>query len=578
MQDIFNSERWHYNDPDAYWTIQYEYKRSGADMQYRFRWKAWVRWSTSWYDYGLQLRLFLDGVQHNVTVKGVTTNNPGWSYEGTTDWYTVANKTTGTTQFYASMHDTSRNATQATSSTYTLTVSPCAATITSYPEVFYSNGNPPTIQYSNPAGNNVTSLDVCIADDRAWNAYVGYRPLIKTGNTYQFTADDMKVLKELSGKSLNLTFVIRTIIGGESLATYEPSTFEMVENEDTKPSVRMEVKPDNSSLPSEFSNLWIQGKSKADITVTTEGKYNAKITSISKEVDDKAYTGGVIEKSGKINITATATDTRGFTGKDTKEIDVIEYSKPLVIPIGTANAIQCYRSDENGNRVGNSEYLCIKARRSYRDVGGSNKCALQWRRKLSTDTWDDNVHEWYDLISKDTTDMDEYRALLPRTGDSEDTFFEKDKSYTVQIRAKDDIGEYDIKTFDIPTEDVALHLGKGGKNVSVGTYCDITKPYTFYSSWEAIFDNGISGTILNKLAGDVLEFAEECAVGFTPFYTGELSTSLPLTGNYQYSTGVVQRRSPTQINVYITNYLTGAIAINIYLDGEWRGWKYITPQ
>ena len=65
--------------------------------------------------------------------------------------------------------------------------------------------------------------------------------------------------------------------------------------------------------------------------------------------------------------------------------------------------------------------------------------------------------------------------------------FDLKNSYTVQIRAIDDVGEYDIKTFEIPTQDVALHLGAGGKNVSIGTYCDYSKEYTFYSEWDAIF-------------------------------------------------------------------------------------------
>ncbi len=39
---------------------------------------------------------------------------------------------------------------------------------------------------------------------------------------------------------------------------------------------------------------------------------------------------------------------------------------------------------------------------------------------------------------------------------------------------------------------MALHLGKGGKNVSVGTYCDYSEDYTFYSDWKAVFDKGIS--------------------------------------------------------------------------------------
>jgi hypothetical protein len=131
----------------------------------------------------------------------------------------------------------------------------------------------------------------------------------------------------------------------------------------------------------------------------------------------------------------------------------------------------------------------IKAKRNYQPVisGGVQKnfCALQWRRKLVNEAWNDSTHIWQDLISKANTTTTEFNALLPST------VFELTKSYTVQIRAIDDVGEKDVKTFEIPTQDVALHLGKGGKNVSVGTYCDYSKDYTFFSKWDAYFDKNV---------------------------------------------------------------------------------------
>lgn len=508
MQEIFSSAQWHYNDPDAYWTIQYEYRRDGADMQYRFYWKAWVRWSTSWYDYGLQLRLFLDGVRHDVTVKGVTANNPGWSYEGTTEWYTIKNKTTGTTEFYVSMYDTSRSTTQATSSKYSLIVSPCGATLLTAPD-FTDNSNP-TITYKNPAGDSVDILQACIS----WTggADIAYRPIPKTGttDTLSFTFNDLTEAERdalrnaAPNGSRDVKFIIETVIGGQPF--YSPQTKKLTidETDTTKPTVTLTVKLDNGSLPSKFDGLWIQGKSRADILVTAQGKYNASINNSSfvAQIGRIAYnsakfTSNVIDEVGNVDIVATVKDSREFTGEAKETVSVIQYSKPMVIPIGTENAILCYRSDGNGNRIGNSTSLWIKAKRFYHSVNRLNQCSLQWRRKLSTDAWDDNVHKWYDLISKDTANTDEYSALLPSTGDPSDTDFNLRKSYTVQIRAWDDIGEYDLKTFDIPTQDVALHLGRGGKKVTVGTYCDPSEEYdyTFRSAWKAIFDEGfVDGT------------------------------------------------------------------------------------
>lgn len=121
MIDIINSQQC-YTSPTMNWTIQYEHKREGADMYYRFYWKVWLPNSSNYYDYGIALKLFLNGTAYSVTVKGVTSNEKQWSKEGTTEWYKVANKTSGSTSFYAQLYDTSRSKVMATSSTYSLSV------------------------------------------------------------------------------------------------------------------------------------------------------------------------------------------------------------------------------------------------------------------------------------------------------------------------------------------------------------------------------------------------------------------------------------------------------------------------
>jgi hypothetical protein len=246
----------------------------------------------------------------------------------------------------------------------------------------------------------------------------------------------------------------------------------------------------NGSLPSSFDGMYIQGKSKVDVSISAEGKYNATIKSYSAVVDGKTYSSGkftsdVVLNSGDVKVIGYAKDSRGFTGSAENSINVQEYSKPLVVPIGSENAVFCYRSDGNGNRIGNSTSLWIKAKRAYHNLSQKNACALQWRYKPVGQPWNDDEHSWQDLIPKTNTLEDEYNALISGVE------FQLKESYTVQIRAIDDIGKHDVKTFEIPTQDVALHLGKGGKNASIGTYCDYTEDYTFYSAWKAIFANGI---------------------------------------------------------------------------------------
>ena len=459
---------------------------------------------------------------------------------------------------------------------------PRKANLTSSPD-FTDLDNPP-IYYRNRAGNAVTSLDACISLTTATDD-IKYRAISKTGTSYKFnltTAERDLLRNNTTSGSRTVYFYIRTIIGGNTFYSKQAKTLTIVENDDTRPSVSMTAELDNGSLPSQFNDLYIQGKSKLNVSLSAQGKYNATIQSYSAVLDGKTYTSAsfttdVIQSIGDILIVGYAKDSRQFTGSTSKPINVLPYSKPLVIPIGSENAILCYRSDGNGVRVGNSTSVWIKAKRDYQTVTSNseqkNFCALQWRKKFVNEAWDDNKHLWQDLIPKTDIVTTEYNAMLPNE------VFEPTKSYTIQIRAIDDIGEKDVKTFEVPTEDVALHLGKGGKNVSVGTYCDYSTPYRFYSDWIGYFDKGLWGASLNFNVTDVLEFAKECTDGLIPIIINDSTNKANLpNGNYNYSVGVVHKRTADQCNVILMDYITGKIAINVLLGENWTGWKYITPQ
>ena len=321
------------------------------------------------------------------------------------------------------------------------------------------------------------------------------RALSGTSGTYtwELTDDEQEALRsKCKGLSCPIRVGLYTNVNGTIYHDFKDKTFTMKENEATKPVVSLNVALNNGSLPSVFAGMYIQGKSRLQVDISAQGKYSADILSRYATIGGVVYNSysflsNVLSKSGTVDVIGYAKDSRQFTGSKKQQITVVEYSKPLVIPLGSETAILCYRSDGNGKRMGNSTSLWIKAKRSYHSLSNKNQCALQWRRKLVNDAWDsgNEEHKWRDLISKTTTTTNEYNALLA------DVVFEKTKSYTVQIMAIDDIGESDVKTFEIPTEDVALHLGKGGKNVSVGTYCDYSEDYTFYSEWKAIFDKDV---------------------------------------------------------------------------------------
>lgn len=445
-------------------------------------------------------------------------------------------------------------------------------TILSAPSEF-TDQTRPTVTYSNPMGNDVQSLEICITN-ASGSVVAPYRAVSKTGSSYTFTTSDIEILRQATAGSslLGGMFVLRaTMADGKTYSDKRTFTFSLTQNSSTVPTVSMTLSPDNSSLPSTLSGVYIQGKSKVKATISATAKNGASISSYSVNLEGVNYpsTSNVITtpsplSSGTISIVGRAVDSRGFTGSVTGEITVTEYSKPLVIPVSTESVILCYRGDSNGKIVGNSTSVYVKVGRTLNTLGGKNGCKLQWRRKLTSEAW--SSQSWSNL-----TTSSEYKGLVSGT-------FDTDKSYSLQIRAIDDVGEYDVKNLYVPTMDIPLHLGEGGKNVTIGGRCDYSEEYTFRSAWKAIFENRIEGTLINKYAADVLTFAMDCQLGLTPFVTRETSTNLPPEGSYNYSAGIVLKRTDTQINVYLADYFTGEIASNTYLvdKGGWLGWDYNT--
>ena len=374
----------------------------------------------------------------------------------------------------------------------------------------------PSFSFSNPGG---FPMDVWLEPNPV-SDHLCVRTNISNSGSYTWTltnAEREALRNACKGLSCPIRIGLYTYINGVQYYDFKDKTFYITENDATKPTVSLSVALNNSLLPSTFDGMYIQGKSRLNVNISAQGKYSASIISYSANIggvtyNSNSFVSNVLQKEGKVDVIGYAKDSRQFTGSAKQQIDVTPYSKPLVIPLGSETSIHCYRSDGNGKRVGNSTSVWIKAKRTYYSLSGKNKCALQWRRKLVNETWNDATHQWKDLIPKTNTTNAEYNALVANT------VFELNKSYTLQIRVIDDIGETDVKTFEIPTQDVALHLGKGGKNVSVGTYCDYSKEYTFYSEWDAYFDKNASvGESLNVgksiSVGESLNVSKNVSVG-----------------------------------------------------------------
>lgn len=120
MAQLFNG-RIESDAPHTSVEMNYEYSRSGNNMQYRFTGRVYLGDSGGWYYDNLQLKLYLNGV--NIYTKNCQSNSKGWSISFDSGWQTVKDKISGTTPFYFTVKNTQQPSwLNYTSSTYNLIV------------------------------------------------------------------------------------------------------------------------------------------------------------------------------------------------------------------------------------------------------------------------------------------------------------------------------------------------------------------------------------------------------------------------------------------------------------------------
>lgn len=128
---LFDSSVWwnYSSSTKGKWTMTYSYQREGANVKYKFYWRAWL--TSGFYNDAFVIKAYLNSseidtwrVKYSQESGG---NDWNWDKSATTGWYYVNNKTSGTVPFYAKMinkggsYETG-NTVMATSSTYNLVV------------------------------------------------------------------------------------------------------------------------------------------------------------------------------------------------------------------------------------------------------------------------------------------------------------------------------------------------------------------------------------------------------------------------------------------------------------------------
>ena len=276
------------------------------------------------------------------------------------------------------------------SKSFTLDQIPRQATLTNAPN--FNDEQNPTITYSNPAGNSVTTLRAYIQNAAGTVTYVQYKNLSKTGTSYTFNLTDAErnILRSACSNSNTMTvrFVIDTVIGGNTFSSTVNKTMTIVnanplmnsvEYEDTNAQTTLitgspaVIIRNNSQLAITVGNIWAY-KQATLVNLTTNINGVIQTTSLSGSHETSVLVDfGTINVSSDINAVLVVTDSRGNKYTYNLPITVWDWVLPTAI-------ITCQRQNNYYTETD------INVNADYSSLDGKNQITIQYQYKKTTDS------------------------------------------------------------------------------------------------------------------------------------------------------------------------------------------------
>lgn len=267
-----------------------------------------------------------------------------------------------------------------------LTKIPRQANITSAPD--FNDEASPTIGYSNPAGNSVSSLQACIASTNGQTIYAGYRDISKTGSSYTFSLTDgeRNTLRQATPNSntFKIKFYVKTVIGGNTFYSSVEKTMTIVNGNPTFSTSNLSYKDSNSTTVAVTGNnqKLVQNLSNLLTTITSATakkyssitKYEATINGVTKTITSAGNIDfGVINSANDLTLSVKVTDSRGNTTTAKKTVTFLAWVLPTAII-----------SLKRKNNYEDESYLTVNA--TYSSVDSKNSITIKYQYKKTTES------------------------------------------------------------------------------------------------------------------------------------------------------------------------------------------------
>ena len=290
----------------------------------------------------------------------------------------------------------------------------------------------PTIQYSNQAGSNVTTLQACISLTGS-NDDIAYRDISKTGTSYTFnlTTAERNVLRQATttSKTRKVYFKIKTVISGNTLYDSKEVTLTIVNANPTFNVAYLDTNSTTTAITSNNQQI-IQNNSTLQINLTnaTALKYatlttasinvNGAVTTQNISGSSLTFNVGVLNVSSNLTVPVTLTDSRGNKTTTNLTIQVLSWSLPSAI-ITLQRESNFYSTTD----------LTVDA--NYSSLDGNNTITIQYQiKKVSDSSYGslttiqdnvqtqftaDNTYEWNVRVKlTDKIGTTTYNLILPK--------------------------------------------------------------------------------------------------------------------------------------------------------------------
>ena len=249
----------------------------------------------------------------------------------------------------------------------------------------------PTVYYSNPAGNNVTTLQAYIENASGTVQYVSPRNISKTGNSYTFPLTDAErnTLRNAipNSNSMQVRLVIYTVIGGNQFWSWQTKTMSIVNANPTIGSITYQdtktqtknitgnnqiIIQNNSTLQFNFSTLLAKKYATLKTVAVTLNGVTKSANLSGTSASSSSINFGSVNSAQNINASIVITDSRGNKTTYTKAITMWGWALPSAI-------ITCQRQNNFYDETS------INVDANYSSLDGKNTITITYQYKKTTD-------------------------------------------------------------------------------------------------------------------------------------------------------------------------------------------------